>query len=91
MATPDDIRRQRLVELIIRALEAITRGDAGAIEIVSSTQHRDAIARSIVDDYVVKFALDVVITELPYGFRVTRHGIRLGNADLDETAIRIAA
>ena len=91
MSTPDDIRDQRLVEQIVRALEAIKRGEARVLEIVGSTEYRGAIARSVVDDYLVEFSLDLVVTELTYGFRVTRHGIGISNADLDDTAIRIAA
>jgi hypothetical protein len=54
---------------VAHALQEIRRGQLGVIEIRGSSDDQE-LARSVVADFVSVFELDVVLSDLPDGFRV---------------------
>jgi hypothetical protein len=55
---------------IVHALQAMSRGDADALEIHGSWADQE-LAQKIVADFLSGFELDVVFTELAHGFLVS--------------------
>jgi hypothetical protein len=54
---------------VAHALQEIRRGQTGVIEIRGSLDDQE-LARTVVADYISVFELDVVLRDLPDGFRV---------------------
>ena len=55
---------------IVHALQAMSRGEADALEIHGSWADQE-LAQKIVSDFLSGFELDVVFTELADGFQVS--------------------